>query len=518
MIEPTPRILVTGATGYIGGRLVPRLLEKGWRVGVLVRDSSRIRGRPWAEQVEIIEGNLLDEGGSWISQVAGYTHAYYLVHSMIAGRGFPERDRQAARHFAEALHGSAIHVIYLGGLLPEAGSASSDHLRSRAETGDVLRSLLPVTEFRAGPIIGSGSASFEMVRYLTDRLPIMVAPRWICNEVQTIAVRDILNYLVTAIGRPPSGIVEVGAAPVTFKQMMLEYAAERGYGRIIMPLPVLAPGLAARWVSLVTPISNKIAIPLIEGILHPLRADTRRAEELFPEIEPADYRTGVRRALAKVERRDVETRWSGALTGSTAYRLEDREGLIREVRQVACRASPAELFAAFSSIGGREGWLVWGWAWTLRGILDTLVGGPGLRRGRRDPEEIFTGEALDFWRVEEAEPGERLLLRAEMKVPGRAWLMWEAAPGADSRGSRLVQTALFQPKGLAGTLYWHSLYFLHKRIFSDLARAVARRAEQRMNQSASKQVEAGSPAQASTAIEEGSGQTPGALPEIQPRK
>lgn len=468
------RVLVAGATGYVGGRLVPRLLDAGHQVRVFVRDPSRIRGRTWADRVEVVQGDLL-QPDTLPAALEGQEAAYFLVHSMGAGRGFEEKDRQTASNFAQAASDSGLgHLVYLGGLQPQ-GPASA-HLRSRAAVGEILRAALPTTEFRAGPIVGSGSASFEMVRYLTERLPVMLTPRWVSNEVQPIGIRDVLAYLLAALEKGPSGIVEIGCSErLSFGEMMLAYAEVRGLHRRIVPLPFLAPRLAARWVEFVTPIPNSLAIPLIEGVIRPVVADTHKAEAIFPEIHPSSYRAAVEGALRLTWGRAVETRWSGALGGGAAFRLTDREGMIREVRSRHVLASPLTTFEALSSIGGEKGWLVWEWAWGLRGLLDRLVGGPGLRRGRRDPLEVLPGEAVDFWRVEEVVRPELLRLRAEMKVPGRAWLQWEVSPEGD--GSRLVQTAIFEPKGLAGTLYWYVLYPLHALIFSDLARAVARDAE-----------------------------------------
>lgn len=470
----TMKVLVTGATGYIGGRLVPRLLERGHSVRVLVRDPGRIAGRPWADRVEVTAGDLLD-AATLGPALAGVEAAYYLVHSMDSGQDFEERDRTAARNFSAAVQeaGGVRHVLYLGGLQP-AGSDISGHLRSRAEVGEILRAGLPTTELRAGPIIGSGSASFEMVRYLTERLPAMIAPRWIMNEVQPISVRDILSYLLLALERGPLGVVDIGSDRLTFRQMMEVYAEVRGLRRLIVPVPVLTPRLAGLWVGLVTPVPNTLAVPIIQGVIHPVIADTEKARRLFPEIEPAPYRRAVELALEKLQTTGAETRWSGALGRRLTYQLADREGVIRETRTLKVDAPPERVFRTFSGLGGERGWLVWERAWRLRGLLDRLVGGPGLRRGRRHPAELWPGEALDFWRVETVEPPHLLRLRAEMKVPGRAWLQWEARP--EDGGTRLVQTALFEPVGLAGVLYWYLLYPLHKRIFSDLVRAVEREA------------------------------------------
>ena len=466
------RVLVTGATGYIGGRVVEILLELGHEVRVLVRDAERARARPWGGDVEITEGDLF-EPDTLAVPLEGMDVAYYLVHSMSGGEDFEAKDREAAQNFVAAAQGVR-QVIYLGGILPppsEEGKRSA-HLSSRAEVGAILREGLPTTEFRAGPIIGSGSASFEMVRYLTERLPAMVAPRWILNEVQPIAVRDILTYLVGALGRDETlGVIDVGADPVTFKQMMETYAGVRGLPRLIVPVPVLAPRLAALWIGLVTPISNALAVPLVEGVVQPVVGDTRRAQELFPDIEPIPYREAVELALRRISEGNVATRWTVA-GGGSGVRLEDREGIAREVRTRWVAAKPTAVFRAFSSLGGERGWRVWNWAWRVRGTLDSLVGGPGLRRGRRHPQEVYLGEAIDFWRVEDVRKPSLLLLRAEMKVPGKAWLQFEAVP--EDGGTRLIQTAYFAPTGFFGWAYWYGIYPIHAWIFSDMVKAIAR--------------------------------------------
>jgi len=470
------RVLVTGATGYVGGRLVPRLIEAGHAVGVLVRDAGRYRDRTGSEAVEVIEGDLLAPQ-TLGEKLGGFDAAFYLVHSMLHGSAFSARDKRAAENFANAV-GAIGHVVYLGGILPD--DATSAHLRSRAETGATLERLLPgkVTEFRAGPIIGSGSASFEMVRYLTERLPVMLTPKWVDNTVQPIAIRDVLSYLIESLKTGPCGIVSIGAEPLTFRAMMSVYAEERGLTpRRFIRTPVLAPGLAARWVGFFTPISNRLAVPLVEGMTTPLYSDTAVARERFPGIAPMPYRDAVRRTLDKVDRNLVETRWSDALGRNESFKLTDEEGLIREVRRITVQSSPEQVFAAFTGIGGEKGWLVWGRLWAARGAIDRLIGGPGLRRGRRDPKILREGETLDFWRVERVERPKLLRLRAEMKVPGRAWLQWETEPGETAGTAKLTQTALFEPKGFWGALYWYSLYPIHLFIFSDMVRAVGRDAE-----------------------------------------
>jgi uncharacterized protein YbjT (DUF2867 family) len=466
------KVLVTGATGYIGGRLVPRLLERGHDVRVMVRDPARVKGKPWSDRVEVATGDI-EDSSTLGPALDGVDVAYYLIHLMESGHGFVHRDRIAAQNFVNA--GPYLkRVIYLGGLLPEADDVS-DHLSSRAEVGEILRAGLPTLEFRAGPVIGSGSASFEMVRYLTERLPAMVAPKWILNDVQPIAVRDILSYLLAALERGTPGVYNVGTKPMSFKAMMEVFAEVRGLRRFIVPVPVLAPKLAALWVGLVTPIPNRLAVPLIEGVVHPVVADSSRAEADFPEIEPLPYRTAVELALRQTEANAVQTRWSSALGDAPSFELSQSQGLIREIRSRLTTADPEQTYRAFSSLGGDRGWLFWNWAWVFRGVLDRLVGGPGLRRGRRHSTELEPGDALDFWRVEEVDEPRLLRLRAEMKVPGRAWLQFEAIP--ENGGTRLIQTALFEPIGLAGQLYWNALYPIHRIMFSGMVSRLAAIAE-----------------------------------------
>jgi hypothetical protein len=338
--------------------------------------------------------------------------------------------------------------------------------------GEILRKGLPTLEFRAGPIIGSGSASFEMVRYLTERLPIMFAPKWIHHQVQPIAVRDVMRYLLRALDEKYRGVIDIGGDILTFKQMMDGYAKVRGLTRTIITVPVLAPKLAAIWVGLVTPISNSLAVPLIEGVIHPIVGDTTRAKEVFPEIRPLPYIESVERALSDVNKGDIETRWSGALISESTYSVSESRGLVTERRSIHIEnIEPEQVFNSFTSLGGEKGWLVWEWAREIRGLVDRLMGGPGLRRGRGHPVELLPGEAVDFWRVEEVQRPEILRLRAEMKVPGRAWLEWQAM--REGNGTRLVQTALFEPSGLWGVLYWRSFYPIHRFIFDDMIKAIA---------------------------------------------
>ncbi|MBT8395889.1 MAG: DUF2867 domain-containing protein [Gemmatimonadetes bacterium] len=469
------KVLITGATGYIGGRLVPLLLAEGHSVRVLVRDTKRLKARAWAKEVEVSQGNIHDPA-SLDSALEGIEAAYYLVHSMCTGPDFAERDRIGAQNFVRS--GKDLkQVVYLGGILPGGGEGEdSAHLSSRAEVGNILRGGLPTTEIRAGPIIGSGSASFEMVRYLTERLPAMVAPKWIVNMVQPIAVDEVLAYLVGVLGRSDAlGVIDVGTEPVSFRDMMMGYAKVRGLPRVIIPLPVLAPRLAALWVGFVTPIPNCLAVPLVEGMVRPVVGDMTRSRELFPDIRPQPYREAVAAALESTRHQEVVTRWSDSLGRDETFRLEDSKGLVREVRIRLVDASQEEVFRSFTSIGGERGWLVWEWAWELRGLIDQFLGGPGLRRGRRHPTEVSPGEVVDFWRVEEVERPNLFRLRAEMKVPGQAWLQWEATK--EGGKTRLIQAALFRPRGFLGWIYWYGAYPFHAFIFDGLIDAIAKDAE-----------------------------------------
>lgn len=469
-------ILVTGSTGYVGGRLVPRLLEAGHDVRVLVRSPGKLRRVPWAGDVEIHQGDVLDRE-SLDGSMKGVDSAYYLVHGMDEGREYADRDRQGARNFADAA-GAGTRIVYLGGIHPRTDDPEeiSTHLRSRLEVGQILRSTGNCVEFRAGPVIGSGSASFEMVRYLTERLPVMVAPRWVSTEVSPIGIRDVLAYLVAVqkVDNPPP-VIDIGGDRLTFRQMMLQYAEVRGLKRTIIPLPVFAPALAARWVGLVTPIHNRLAVPLVEGMTLPIIADTSSAEKYFPDIRPMTYRRAVELALERTEEGRVETRWTTAQGGHRKAELTDERGLFIEARRRRTSASPRDVFRVVSGLGGERGWLAWDGLWAVRGVIDKIFGGPGLRRGRRDPDNLNEGETVDFWRVEVVEPDRRLRLRAEMRVPGKAWLEWNIESGEESgdtpgdEGQTLVeQRALFEPHGLPGVLYWYAIYPMHGFIFSSM--------------------------------------------------
>lgn len=480
-------VLVTGATGYIGGRLIPRLLDAGHTVRILARDPARVAGRDWSDRVEVHGGDLL-EPESLEGMGEGIDVAYYLVHSMTSQGDFEEKDREAAENFVAAVR-NVSHVIYLGGLMPPEGEEVSKHLRSRAEVGRVLREALPTTEFRAGPIIGSGSASYELVRHLTERLPVMITPRWVRNAVQPIAVRDILAYLIAAIDRGPLGVVEVGADPLSFREMMLQYAAERELTRRILTVPILTPRLTSYWAMMVTPIPGHLARALIEGMVTSLLADRTRAREHFPEIEEMPYARAVRLAIEKVETGEIETRWSGSTWGGDEYEFEEDDGLYRSTHQISVSASQDLVYRSFSAIGGENGWYVWNSLWRVRGTLDKVVGGPGLRRGRRHPVELLPGEALDFWRVEEVRPPELLRLRAEMRVPGRAWLQWETREREGGQECDLKQSAIYAPKGLWGRVYWWASYPFHLFIFRDMIEEIRTRAEKERGEGSERESE-----------------------------
>jgi uncharacterized protein YbjT (DUF2867 family) len=475
-------ILVTGATGYVGGRLVPRLLEAGYRVRCLIRDPSRMQGRAWVKRVELVQGDVL-EPQSLGAAMRDVDAVYYLIHSLGSGSDFTERDTMAARNCAAAAkHAEVKRIIYLGGL-GDPRADLSQHLRSRQETGSTLREAgVPVTEFRAAVIVGSGSLSFEMIRYLTERLPVMICPRWVFTRVQPIAIQNVLDYLVAALESPESAgrILEIGGRDVvTYAEMMSGYARARGLKRRLIAVPVLTPRLSSYWVHLITPIPARIAQPLIRGLGNEVIVRDETARKLFPAIALLDYETAVHQALQQMETRGVETAWSDSLVSSQGNKspvaLVTSEGMIMERRQRTVTAPEDAVYRSFAGLGGNRGWLYMDLAWQLRGMADRLCGGVGMRRGRRDPDDLRVGDALDFWRVEVVEPGRLVRLRAEMKVPGRAWLEFQALP--QPRGQTLLlQTVFFEPKGFLGLVYWYVLYPIHSLIFSGLIRRIALRA------------------------------------------
>ncbi len=474
-------VLVTGATGYIGGRLIPRLLSEGHHVRVLARDPSRLQGKSWLSQVEVFQGDVL-QPETIRPALEGSHVAYYLIHSMQSGNNFHERDLKAAQSFAfQARQAGLQRIIYLGGL-GDPESDLSQHLRSRQQTGETLRAAgVPVTEFRAGIVVGTGSISFEMIRYLTERIPIMISPRWVSTRTQPISIFNVLDYLVASLylNSEDNFTFEIGGPEViTYGDMLQGYAEERGLRRWIVTVPVLTPRLSSYWVHWVTPISAAIARPLIEGLRNEVIVQDDAALQYFPEIRLIPYQQAVREALSSLEARKVETAWSDDLFTSQGDKapanLSMREGMIIERRSVEVEASPDQVYKAFTRLGGENGWLYANWAWRLRGLIDRMIGGVGFRQNRRDQTSLRAGDTIDFWRVESLEPNQRILLRAEMKLPGRAWLQFESHPSA-SGWTILIQTAFFAPKGLTGLLYWYVLYPVHSRIFSGLFKALSDR-------------------------------------------
>ncbi|MGR0220395.1 SDR family oxidoreductase [Agromyces sp. ZXT2-6] len=481
------RILVTGATGYIGGRLVPRLLDEGHDVRVVVRRPERLRDVPWAAGVDVVDGDLTDAAvvGRAMRDV---DVAYYLVHSM-GGRGdFEDTELRIARNIAAAAKSNGVgRIVYLGGLHPDGGRLSR-HLRSRVRVGEILLgSGVPTIVLQAGVIIGSGSTSFEMIRHLTEVLPYMPAPRWVRNFIQPIAVRDVLHYLIRAAEAPPevNRAFDIGGPDVLrYGQLMNGYAVEAGLRqRPIAALPVLTPWLAGQWVNLVTPIPRRLAVPIIESLQFDC---VMREHDIDAVIPPppeglVGYRRSVRLALEKERAGEVETSWRNAeVAGAPSDPLPsdpDWAGYTVYVdrRERHADAPVDALWTVIEGVGGENGWYSFPLAWAVRGWIDKLFGGVGLRRGRRDPDTLHPGDAVDFWRVEAIERPRFLRLRAEMRVPGRAWLELFAEP--DGGGSRYRQRAVFFPKGLAGRLYWWSVLPFHGIVFAGMANRITAEAE-----------------------------------------
>ncbi len=446
-----PLILVTGATGYIGGQLLNALLAEGHLVRCMVRRPLELRTET-SSGVDVVAGDVLN-AASVQTAMAGVDTAYYLVHSMGSTQSFEVQDRNAAKNFADAARPAGVRrIIYLGGL-GHGPDKLSAHLRSRHEVGEILRSTgVPVVEFRASVVIGSGSLSFEMIRALVERLPVMIAPRWVSVAAQPIAIADLVSYLLTALDLPlkVSRTFEIGGSDqVSYGGLMKEYALQRGLRRLVISVPFLTPRLSSLWLGLVTPLYVRVGRKLIDSICHATIVEDPSALTEF-QIRPCGYREAIAVALS--------------VAG---------QHLMTDSRTVHVSASPAKAFAAIRRIGGTTGWYYANWLWQLRGWLDSLFGGVGLRRGRRDPDSLRVGDLVDFWRVEEIEPGRLLRLVAEMKLPGRAWLEFEVI--GDSTGSLIRQTATFDPKGVLGRAYWYSVFPLHEFVFGGMLRGIAER-------------------------------------------
>ncbi len=484
------RILLTGATGYIGGRLAPMLVEAGHTVRCLTRSPEKLLDVPWADGVEVVQGDALDRDDV-LAACDGVELVYYLVHSIGGDGDFAASDRLAAEHLADAAAEAGVgRIIYLGGLRPPEDEVASEHLASRAEVGQILLDgPVPAVILQAGVVIGSGSASFEMLRYLTERLPMMVTPRWVDSRVQPIAVRDVLGYLLGAAGLPASlnrRFDIAGPDVLTYREMMQRYAAVAGLRRrIIVPVPVLSPWLSSHWINIVTPVPKPLAQPLVESLRNSVVATEQDIRTLIP-FEPIGFDEAVRLALVRVRDQDVATRWSSAdwpgapsdpmptdpdWSGGSAYRDERRQTVDAPVEAT---------WRIIEGIGGEHGWYSWRSAWALRGLADRLVGGVGLRRGRRHPDDLRTGDVVDFWRVETVDRPHLLRLRAEMRLPGEAWLEFRISPGADDEHSVLEQRALFLPRGLAGHAYWRSISPFHNVVFGGMIRNIAAAAAERI--------------------------------------
>ncbi len=481
MIASTPNpqglILLTGATGYIGGRLLPELLARGCRVRCLTRNPGHLADRSDRE-FQVVEGDLSDPD-SLTPAMTGVRTAFYLVHSMGDGDDFAQHDREAASNFAIAAKAAGVErIIYLGGL--GAGPDLSAHLASRQEVGRILReSGVPTFEFRASIIIGSGSLSFELVRALVTRLPIMTTPRWVRSLAQPIAVEDVIAYLLAAIDLEdqPSQIYEIGGPDrVSYADLMREFGRQVGLNRLIIPVPVLSPGLSSLWLGLITPLYARVGRKLIDSVKHDTIVEDTTALDHFT-IRPRTLHDAIARALRNEDLDYARTRWSDAISAggeSPAWggvrfgrRLIDR-------RRIHVKLTPAQAFAPIERIGGKTGWYHANHLWRLRAFMDLLVGGVGMRRGRPNPTHLSPGDPLDFWRVEAVNPPSLLRLRAEMKLPGRAWLQFEVEP--DSTGSWITQTAIYDPVGLLGPLYWYSVWPLHQWVFGGMLRKIARAA------------------------------------------
>jgi uncharacterized protein YbjT (DUF2867 family) len=484
-------VLVIGATGYIGGRVVPELLAAGHTVRCGVRTPAKLDDRPWRDGVEVATVDV-DDRAAVAAACRGIDAVLYLVHSMDARGGFEDRDRRAAANVRDAAAEAGVgRIVYLGGL-GRADDDLSAHLRSRHEVGAVLASgTVPVTELRAAIIIGSGSASFEMLRHLTEVLPVMVTPRWVDTRCQPIAIRDVLHYLVAVLGVPETAgrVLEIGGPDVlTYREMMQAYAAVAGLRRrVIVPVPVLTPRLSSLWVGLVTPLPTGLARPLVDSLVNEVVVHDRAIEQLVPH-DALPLTEALQLALTRIKDLDVATTWAsagrigaGPLSGPEDPQPDDPTWaggtVLTDERRVRSAAPIPALFTAVCALGGERGYHSARLLWEVRGVVDKLVGGIGLRRGRRHPTELSVGEVVDFWRVEALERPTLLRLRAEMRLPGEAWLEFRLRAAPDGEGSVLEQRARFHPRGLWGRLYWAALVPFHGLIFPRMARRLAREAE-----------------------------------------
>jgi uncharacterized protein YbjT (DUF2867 family) len=475
----SPRSLVTGATGYVGGRLVRELEAAGEAVRCMARKPANLKHRLGAG-CEVVRGDAVT-GVGLSAALEGIETAYYLIHSMGSATGFEERDRRAAENFGDAARSAGVRrIVYLGGLADDTRELSP-HLRSRIEVGRVLReSGVPVIELRASIVIGSGSLSFEMIRALVEHLPVLITPRWASMTAQPIGIDDLLAYLLEAKELDPTEnpIYEIGGADrMSYADLMREYARQRGLRRVMLRVPVLTPRLSSLWLGLVTPLYARVGRKLIDSIQHSTVVRNTAARSTFA-VEPRDIATAISRALQFENGEFAETRWSDAVSASgtrqTSFGGERFGARLVDSREIHVPATAAAAFAPVRVIGGATGWYGHAWLWHLRGLLDLLVGGVGMRRGRRHPEQLSVGDTLDCWRVTRFEPDHLLVLGSEMKLPGRAWLEFEVTP--EGGGSRIRQTAIFEPFGLGGLAYWYGIYPLHGLVFGRMLAGIARQA------------------------------------------
>jgi uncharacterized protein YbjT (DUF2867 family) len=473
-VSGRPLILLTGATGYVGGRLLQSLEQQGCRLRCLARRPDFLKPKV-SPFTEVVQGDVLDRD-SLNTALQDVHTAYYLVHSMGTAGSFEETDRQAAQNFAEAARASRVErVIYLGGLGDDT-QGLSPHLRSRQEVGRILRqSGVPVLEFRASIVIGSGSLSFEMIRSLVERLPFMITPRWVSMPAQPIAIEDLIAYLTSALRLPVSDyrVYEIGGADqVSYADIMRAYARHRGMHFRMIAVPVLTPFLSSLWLGLVTPLYARIGRKLIESIVHPTIVRDDGARTKF-SVRPMGIEEALRHALANEDRQFASTRWSDAL--SSSGEIPSWGGVRFGSRLVDSRTArvarpPAVAFKPIQRIGGDTGWYAWNWLWQVRGFLDLLAGGVGLRRGRPAAETLRVGDTVDFWRVEAIQPDRLLRLAAEMRLPGRAWLEFQV--DGDHASATIRQTAIFDPVGLFGLAYWYALYPVHQLVFRGMLRKI----------------------------------------------
>jgi uncharacterized protein YbjT (DUF2867 family) len=491
-MDRTGRILVTGGSGYVGGRLISLLERNGVGLRCMARRPETLRSRV-SPTTEVVQGDVL-QADSMTEALDGVETAYYLVHSMGTGRDFESADREGARNFAQAARDAGVkRIIYLGGL-GDSQQKLSKHLRSRQEVGQVLaESGAQVIEFRASIIIGSGSLSYEMIRSLVQRLPFMICPRWVQTPAQPIAIEDVLAFLIAALDYESAGhhVFEIGGPQqVTYRELMREYASQRGLRRLMVSVPFLTPRLSSLWLGLVTPLYARVGRKLVDSLKNPTIGRDPSANDVF-NVQPRDVAASIQRAFENEDREFAETRWSDALSAGSRPKRWGGERFgnrLVDSRTITVDVSASAAFTPVRRIGGQTGWYYGNWLWQLRGFMDLLVGGVGIRRGRRDPDALHAGEPLDCWRVEAIETDHLLRLAAEMKLPGRAWLEFEVTPDGPSK-SIIRQTAIFDPLGLFGLCYWYAIYPLHEAIFGGMLRGIARAAERLPNGSASVEID-----------------------------